>query len=97
MRVCVEYFSSLLSKQTGLGFSMKFKLALIAAASAAGGMVNHAASAAQSAASAAGHAVSGAASAATGAASAAVHSGAAAVSGAVSDAADRAKDAVSKP
>ena len=48
--MCVEYFSSLLSKQTGLGVSMKFKLALIAAASAAGGMVNHAASAAQGAA-----------------------------------------------
>lgn len=59
MRVCVEYFSSLLSKQTGLGVSMKFKLALIAAASAA--------------------------------------QGAAAVSSALSDAADKAKDAVSKP
>lgn len=70
MRVCVEYFSSLLSKQTGLGVSMKFKLALIAAASAAGGMVKHAASAAQ---------------------------GAAAVSSALSDAADKAKDAISKP
>ena len=51
--MCVEYFSSLLSKQTGLGVSIKFKLALIAAAVLSLAACQKAQEAASSAASAA--------------------------------------------